>query len=85
MSNNKGKNVAVKSEKPNAQEAGPFRIMFVCLGNICRSPAAQGILESMIRTMGLEKQFSVDSAGTAGYHIGRLPDIRMVEAAFKRG
>lgn len=63
----------------------PFRIMFVCLGNICRSPAAQGVMESIIRDSSLETQFQVDSAGTAGYHIGRLPDNRMIAAASRRG
>jgi protein-tyrosine phosphatase len=64
---------------------GPFKIMFVCLGNICRSPAAQGVMESLVfeRELGLE--IEVDSAGTASYHIGRLPDARMVSAALKRG
>ena len=59
--------------------------MFVCLGNICRSPAAQGVMESIIRDSSLETQFQVDSAGTAGYHIGRLPDNRMIAAASRRG
>ena len=63
----------------------PFRIMFVCLGNICRSPAAQGVMESLVRANSLETQIAVDSAGTASYHIGRLPDSRMVSAAEKRG
>ena len=63
----------------------PFRIMFVCLGNICRSPAAQGVMELLVRARSLETQIEVDSAGTAGYHIGRLPDKRMISAAAKRG
>ena len=63
----------------------PYRIMFVCLGNICRSPAAQGILESMIQQRGLQGKLAVDSAGTASYHIGKLPDSRMIDAAGRRG
>lgn len=66
-------------------ESRPFNIMFVCLGNICRSPAAQGVMESMLEERSLSNEFKVDSAGTVSYHIGRLPDARMVAAAAKRG
>ena len=62
-----------------------FRIMFVCLGNICRSPAAQGVMESLLMANSLETQIAADSSGTASYHVGRLPDARMVYAAEKRG
>ncbi len=61
------------------------RILFVCLGNICRSPAAHGVLESMIEKLGLGDRYSVDSAGTYGGHKGELPDARMREAAQRRG
>ncbi len=57
------------------------RILFVCLGNICRSPAAEGIMEKKSEGRSIE----VDSAGTAGYHIGTLPDARMRSHASKRG
>jgi len=57
------------------------KILFVCLGNICRSPAAEGIMEK--KSAGLS--IDVDSAGTAGYHIGALPDARMRSHASKRG
>lgn len=53
----------------------------VCLGNICRSPLAEGILKSKIP----QNHFRVDSAGTAGYHIGRSPDIRSIEVAAQNG
>ena len=53
----------------------------VCLGNICRSPLAEGILKSKLPT----NNFRVDSAGTAGYHIGRAPEIRSVEIAAQNG
>ena len=68
-----------------ATQRRPFRIMFVCLGNICRSPAAQGVMETLIRDSSLETQMEVDSTGTASYHIGRLPDNRMLAAAARRG
>jgi protein-tyrosine phosphatase len=54
-----------------------YKILFVCLGNICRSPAAEGILKRMVKEQGLEDKISVDSAGTSGYHDGDLPDHRM--------
>src|SRR4051812_2291384 len=52
------------------------KVLFVCLGNICRSPMAEGIFNKLITERGLQHQFSCDSAGTAGYHIGELPDYR---------
>ncbi len=60
-------------------------VQFVCLGNICRSPAAQGVMETLVRTRGMDDRFAIDSAGTAGYHIGRPPDGRMLASAQKRG
>lgn len=49
------------------------QVLFVCLGNICRSPLAQGVFEKRIREMGLEQEFSADSAGTSGWHEGEPP------------
>lgn len=57
----------------------PTQVLVVCLGNICRSPAAQGILESIANNRGL-KSLSVDSAGTAAYHVGNSPDSRSIKA-----
>lgn len=62
-----------------------YKILFVCLGNICRSPAAQGVLESIIKERDLENLIYVDSAGTSGYHTGDLPDKRMRVHAMRRG
>lgn len=61
------------------------KILFVCLGNICRSPAAEGIMDSVIKKNGMEEFISVDSAGTIPYHRGELPDQRMRSHALKRG
>jgi len=61
------------------------KVLFVCLGNICRSPTADGIFRKLIADAGLDNQVQVDSAGTAGWHIGRAPDARTVAAAKNRG
>ena len=61
------------------------QILFVCLGNICRSPAAHGIMEAVIEREGLQSEVKIDSAGTYGGHAGELPDHRMRSAASKRG
>lgn len=61
------------------------RILFVCLGNICRSPAANGVMEQMVAQQGLQDKFLIDSAGTYGGHAGELPDPRMRVAASRRG
>ncbi|MFI3292047.1 MAG: low molecular weight protein-tyrosine-phosphatase [Rikenellaceae bacterium] len=61
------------------------RILFVCLGNICRSPAAEGVLRAYVEREGLEGEFEIDSAGTYGGHAGDAADPRMRQAAFVRG
>ena len=62
-----------------------YKVLFVCLGNICRSPAAQGIFEHIVRENGSEDRIEADSAGTYGGHRGELPDRRMRNAALYRG
>ena len=62
-----------------------YKVLFVCLGNICRSPAAQGIFEHLVRANGMHDRFVVDSAGTYSGHRGELPDRRMRTAALYRG
>lgn len=62
-----------------------IRVLFVCLGNICRSPTAQGVFEALLEREGLSGQISVDSAGTGGWHRGAAPDKRATEAAALRG
>ena len=61
------------------------KVLFVCLGNICRSPMAQGVLEDKLREAGLAHNVTVDSAGTGAYHIGEAPDSRGQAAALARG
>jgi len=62
-----------------------IRVLFVCLGNICRSPSAQGVFELLLIEQGWEGRVEVDSAGTAGYHSGQPPDERAQAAALNRG
>ncbi len=61
------------------------RVLFVCLGNICRSPLAEGIFRHLVRERDLEHLFEIDSAGTSGYHDGDPPDSRSVATARARG
>lgn len=60
-------------------------VCFVCLGNICRSPTAEGVFLELVRRAGLSDRVAVDSAGTAAYHVGELPDARSREHAAFRG
>ncbi len=64
--------------------AAPFRLLFVCLGNICRSPAAEGVMRGLIEAEGLADHVTIRSAGTGGWHAGKLPDQRMRAAAQNR-
>jgi protein-tyrosine phosphatase len=61
------------------------RLLFVCLGNICRSPTAEGVMRALVREAGLEQQIQLDSAGTGGWHVGESPDARATDAARRRG
>ncbi len=63
----------------------PFRVLFVCLGNICRSPTAEGVMRALVAQAGLEDDFFIDSAGTGGWHVGSAPDRRATAAARARG
>lgn len=60
-------------------------VLFVCLGNICRSPLAEGVFLHKINERGVAHRFSVDSAGTGGWHAGETPDPRAIAVAAKRG
>ncbi|MCL2933546.1 MAG: low molecular weight phosphotyrosine protein phosphatase [Trichodesmium sp. MAG_R03] len=62
----------------------PYQLLFVCLGNICRSPSAENIMNHLIEKANLSKYVVCDSAGTGGYHIGSPPDARMTYAAKMR-
>ncbi|MDH5545319.1 MAG: low molecular weight phosphotyrosine protein phosphatase [Gammaproteobacteria bacterium] len=61
------------------------KVLFVCMGNICRSPTAHGVFDHVVRQEGLDKRISVDSAGTHAYHVGEKPDPRSSQTASRRG
>lgn len=62
-----------------------FALLFVCLGNICRSPAAQAVMQKLVDDAGLSNRFYIDSAGIGAWHVGQLPDKRMRDHARRRG
>ena len=61
------------------------KILFICLGNICRSPAADGIMRHLVTERGLEDEFLIDSAGIGSWHVGQLPDRRMRKCGQRHG
>jgi protein-tyrosine phosphatase len=65
--------------------APELRILMICMGNICRSPSAEGVLRAKLRKAGLDGRVAVDSAGTHGYHTGEPPDARAIRHAAQRG
>jgi protein-tyrosine phosphatase len=67
------------------RSAAAYRVLFVCTGNICRSPSAEGIFRRMVADAGLAHLVEADSAGTHGYHVGEAPDERSQAVARLRG
>jgi protein-tyrosine phosphatase len=63
----------------------PVGVLFVCLGNICRSPLAEGVFRHRVAEAGLDADFRIDSCGTSGYHVGEPPDPGSVQVAGRRG
>lgn len=61
------------------------RILFICLGNICRSPAAHAVMQHLVDERGYSNQYEIDSAGIGNWHVGQLPDKRMREHGRRRG
>jgi low molecular weight protein-tyrosine phosphatase len=70
---------------PTLETQPTIRILFVCLGNICRSPTAEGVMRHKLREAGLADAVDIESAGTGGWHIGHPPDERASAAAGRRG
>ncbi len=73
------------SRRRRRESPGLIRVLFVCLGNICRSPTAEGAFRHLVSAEGLDGQIEVDAAGTHDYHIGKPADDRSRRAAAKRG
>jgi protein-tyrosine phosphatase len=69
----------------NGPDGGPLRLLLVCMGNICRSPMAQGVFEHKLRERGLSHRVDVDSAGTHRYHVGKAPEADAIEVMHTRG
>ena len=67
------------------REVKPTRLLFVCMGNICRSPTAEGVMKALVERAGLSAQFFIDSAGTGAYHVGERADARSAAAARRHG
>jgi protein-tyrosine phosphatase len=68
-----------------SQPGKPVRLLFVCLGNICRSPTAEGTMRALVRDARLQDEIEMDSAGTGSWHVGSAPDERATAAAAARG
>ena len=66
-------------------KSGKHTVLFICLGNICRSPAAEGIMKSLVEKEGMSDDFFIDSAAIGSWHIGQLPDSRMRKCGAKHG
>src|SRR3954469_6840186 len=79
-----GEERSLRSDSPGRRKQN-MRILFVCMGNICRSPTAEGVMRSLVREQGLADRIEIDSAGTGGWHVGEPPDARATEAARRRG
>src|SRR3546814_735035 len=69
----------------SGKESPMVRILFVCTGNICRSPTAEGVFRHLVAEAGLADRIATDSVGTHDYHVGEAPDPRAIEAAARRG
>lgn len=74
----------MKDQRHESNEAS-VKVIFVCMGNICRSPTAEGVFRKLIEVQGLDRAIETDSAGTHGYHAGESPDRRARETAARRG
>ena len=69
----------------NQSNPGPTRVLFVCLGNICRSPLAEGVFQHLVEEAGVSDEFEIDSAGTGSWHVGEHPDTRATAVAEAHG
>ncbi|XP_030504338.2 uncharacterized protein LOC115719429 isoform X2 [Cannabis sativa] len=84
-SSSAGASMSMAASTETDTDTKPFSVLFVCLGNICRSPAAEGVFTDLVKKRGLESKFKIDSAGTINYHEGSQADPRMRGTAKSRG
>lgn len=75
----------LKWERKKNKDEMKKRILFICLGNICRSPAAEGVMRELVHQAGRDDEFEIDSAGIGGWHVDQLPDNRMRNHGAQRG
>ena len=80
-----GSSTSEWSDMAAEKNAPELSVLFVCLGNICRSPTAEGVFRKRLEDAGLAERIRIDSAGTGGYHVGARPDARAMAAAQARG
>lgn len=80
-----GYDAAMNLTDSNGDDRGRIGVLFVCMGNICRSPLAEGVFLHLLRERGIEARFEVESAGTGGWHVGNPPDRRSRAVAAKHG
>ena len=73
------------NNRSDLKSQGVRRVLFICLGNICRSPAADGIMHHLVEERGLSEEFYIDSAGIGSWHVGQLPDRRMRQCGVRHG
>ena len=73
------------ADGPDEENAPAIRVCFVCLGNICRSPTAAGVMNGLVADAGLSERIEIDSAGTGAWHVGEPPDARAAAEARSRG
>lgn len=78
-------NIEELAANQSITKENPFSVCFVCLGNICRSPTAEGVFQHLVNERGLEAYFEIDSAGTSAYHLGESANSRSQKVANKHG
>lgn len=74
-----------KEKQRLMSDVKPISVLFICMGNICRSPTAEGVFRKLVEDEGLAERIVIDSAGTHAYHVGERPDRRAQAAAERRG